>query len=121
MKNEDKSKSLLVIVLGLLVLYFIFKSIYFIWIALGIGIISLMIPIIGDYILKGWFKIGELLGFINSRILLGGIFFIFLTPFAWLQKIFSKDSTSIQLNDVDKSVYRTREHQYEPKDFENIW
>lgn len=121
MKNEDKSKSFLVIVLGLLVLHFIFKSFYFIYAALGIGIISLMIPIIGDYILKVWFKIGEILGFINSRILLGIIFFIFLTPFAWLQKIFSKSSTSIQVNDDSKSVYRTREHLYKPQDFENIW
>ena len=121
MKNEDKSKSLLVIVLGFLVLYFVFKSIYFIWAALGIGVISLMIPIIGDYILKGWFKIGEILGFINSRILLGAIFFVFLTPFAWLQKIFSKSSTSIQLSDTSTSVYRTRDHQYEPKDFDDIW
>jgi hypothetical protein len=130
MKKEDKIQAILVIVLGFLVMYlviskpyFIFewlKKTYFLYASVGIGVVALVFPVVGDWILKGWFKIGEVLGFINTRILLSAIFFLFLTPFAFLQKLFSNPN-SLSLKNKDESVYHTRNHEYKPDDFENIW
>ncbi|MCP9767457.1 hypothetical protein EGI22_06005 [Lacihabitans sp. LS3-19] len=131
MKNSDKYQSLLVIVVGFLVLYFIFqknydwrvfefKRIYFIYAALGVGVLSLMFDSVGDWILKGWMKIAEVLGFINTRIIMSLVFFVFLTPFALLQKLFSR-SNFLSLKDSEDSVFHTRDHQYKPEDFDNIW
>jgi hypothetical protein len=131
MKNVNKYQSILVIVVGFLVLYFIFrrdydwrfmifKREYFIYAAVLVGVLSLMFESVADIILKGWMKIAEVLGFINTRILLSLIFFVFLTPFALLQKLFAR-SNFLSLKDNTDSVFHERNHQYEPADFENIW
>jgi hypothetical protein len=131
MKIADRFQSLLVIVVGFLVLYFIFqrnydwyffefKRSYFLYAAVGIGVSSLMFDAVADLILKGWMKIAEVLGFINTRILMTLVFFIFLTPFALLQRFLSRKNY-LSLKDSEKTVFHTRDHQYQPEDFDNIW
>ena len=39
-----------------------------------------------------WIKIGNVLGFINSRIILGVMFFLLIFPIGLLLKLFGKDS-----------------------------
>jgi hypothetical protein len=131
MKTPNKYQSLLVIVVGFLVLYFIFrrnydwrfmefKREYFIYAAVLIGVLSLMFDAVGDLILQGWMKIAEVLGYVNTRILMSLIFFLFLTPFAWLQKLFSRKNF-LSLKDEGQSVFHVRNHEYQPEDFDNIW
>jgi Saxitoxin biosynthesis operon protein SxtJ len=131
MKTPNKFQSLLVIVVGFLVLYFIFrrnydwrimefKRDYFLYAAVGVGVLSLMFDVVGDLILKGWMKLAEVLGYINTRILMSVIFFLFLTPFAWLQKLFSR-SNFLSLKNEGDSVFHVRNHEYKPEDFDNIW
>lgn len=120
MKDHEKYKSLLVIVIGFLVLYYWLKIDYFLYGSLIVGLGSLIVPSLGDLILKGWFKIAEILGWINTRILLSLIFFVFLTPFAWLQKLLAR-SNFLSLKNTENSVFHKRDHQYMPSDFDNIW
>ncbi|HLO43042.1 MAG TPA: SxtJ family membrane protein [Leadbetterella sp.] len=131
MKIADRYQSLLVIVVGFLVLYFIFqknydwyffefKRNYFLYAAVAIGVSSLMFDSVADIILKGWMKIAEVLGFINTRILMSLVFFIFLTPFALLQRVLSRKNF-LSLKDSDSTVFHTRDHEYKPEDFDNIW
>ncbi len=119
MSEAQKVKSQLVIVVGLLVLHFIFKSVYLVYASVITGLIFLIIPALGDLIVNGWFKIGELLGYVNSKVILSVLFFLFLTPFAFLQKLFSK--STIQLKDDSNTVFHDRSHEYTAKDFEEIW
>ena len=62
---------------------------------LWIGILSIMLAIINPNLLfypyKGWMKIGEILGWMNSRIILGLVFIITLQPIAIIMKIFNYD------------------------------
>jgi hypothetical protein len=131
MKIADRFQSLLVIVVGFLVLYFIFqrnydwyffefKRNYFLYAAVGIGVSSLMFDSVADLILKGWMKLAEVLGYINTRILMTLVFFIFLTPFALLQRLLSRKNY-LSLKDSEETVFHTRDHQYQPEDFDNIW
>ena len=131
MKTPNKFQSLLVIVVGFLVLYFIFrrnydwgfmefKRDYFLYAAVIVGVLSLMFDTVGDWILAGWMKIAEVLGYINTRILMSIIFFVFLTPFAWLQKVFSRKNF-LSLKNKEDSVFHVRNHEYKSEDFENIW
>ena len=126
LSKEEKTKSLLVMVVGFLVLYFVFNYFWekdikaFLYISVGIGVLSLMSETISEFILKGWFKIAMILGWINTRIILGLVFFAFLTPFAWLQKLFVRKNY-LSLKDSENTVFHTRNHQYKPEDFDNIW
>ncbi len=52
-----------------------------------------------------WIKIGEVLGFINSRIILGIMFFLLILPIGLVLKLFGKDSMHRKFDDKI-STYR---------------
>lgn len=117
--QEKELKSLLVIVLGLITFYFITREPLFIYTALAIGVLSLLIPHVGYAIVWFWFKLAYLLGWINSRIILSIIYFIFLTPMAWLYRLSKKDG--LQLKAPEKSNFKERNHIFTDKDLEKTW
>lgn len=122
MSDADKAKAQLVIVTGLVVLYFIFKSRYpyLLYAAAAIGVLSIAIPVVGDLIVKGWYKIAEVLGAINGRILLSIIFFVFLFPIALLSRMGKKNLLSLR-NENKDSAFTERNHLYTAKDLDQVW
>ena len=120
MTEAEKIKAQLVIVTGLVVLYFIFKSPYFLYVAAVVGILSIAFPVVGDFIVKIWYKIAEGLGWVNSRVILSVLFFVFLWPFATLSKLTNKNQLQTKKPN-GKSVFFERNHTYTKKDLENIW
>ena len=119
MDRKKQLESILVIVIGFLILYVLFKVETFLWIALGVGVLSLISNWVAEKITWLWFKIAEILGYINSRVLLSAIFFLFLTPIAFLSRVFS--GKKLNLKRSDDTYYENTEHLYEPKDFEEMW
>lgn len=122
MSEAEKSKAQLVIVTGLVIFSFIFKSaaVYLLYAAGIVGVLSIFIPVVGDFIVKIWFKIAEGLGWFNSRVILSIMFFVFLWPIAMLYRLFNKNPMGIKRPDGN-SVYIERNHTYDKKDMENIW
>ncbi|GLU53176.1 hypothetical protein Dfri01_26370 [Dyadobacter frigoris] len=122
MSESEKAKAQLVIVTGLVVLYFIFKSRYpyLLIAAAAVGVISIAIPVAGDLIVKGWYKFAEVLGAINGKILLSIVFFIVLVPVAILAKLGKKNPLSLK-RESKKSVFIDRNHKYTSKDLEQVW
>ncbi|GGB91041.1 hypothetical protein [Dyadobacter sediminis] len=122
MKESEKLKAQLVIVTGLIVLYFIFKSqyVYFLFAAAGIGIISLAVPAAGNLIVKLWYKLAEILGTINGKILLSFVFFLILLPVALIARLGKKNMLALKREAKD-SVFVERNHKYTAKDMEHVW
>ena len=62
---------------------------------LWIGIISLILaiskPILLLYPYRAWMKLGHILGWVNSRIILGLVFLIVLQPIALIMRILGHD------------------------------
>jgi hypothetical protein len=123
--KESNSKVILVMVMGFLLIatYLHFRTEYasaakvlFI-IALSVGILSFFIE---SAIVWVWEKFALALGWINTRIILSLVFFIFLTPFAVLSRLFSKNS-SLKLKNKEDTTFVERNHTYTKKDLENIW
>ncbi len=117
--KPDNSKSILVIVLGFSVLSLIFKLPWLLYGGLGLGILSLMSGWFESIILEGWFGLAHVLGWINTRILLGIIFYIFLTPIALLYRLFSGDP--MKLKQPESSTFEERNHTYTAEDLKNQW
>ncbi len=66
----------------------------------------------------GWMKFGHVMGWINSKIILGFTFFIVLTPIGLVMKLFGSDPLRRKLH-TDEASYRiTREKGIEPADME---
>jgi len=66
-----------------------------------------------------WIKIGNVLGFINSRIILGIMFFLLIFPIGLILKLFGKDSMNRKFNDKIKTYRkavkpRNKEHLEKP-------
>ncbi len=120
--EADKAKAQLVIVTGLVVIYFIFKARYpwILYVAAAVGILSIAIPVVGDWIVKGWFKIAEVLGAINGRILLSIIFFLILFPIAVLSRMGRKNPLGLKSENKD-SAFTERNHLYTAKDLDQVW
>lgn len=119
----ERLESCLAIATGFLALFFIFKVKAFLIVSLVIGLIGMFIPFIATRVTWLWYKLAHGLGYINSKILLTLIFFIFLVPIALLSRIFTKNKT-LQLKrkeNKDESYFIDRDHQYTAKDLEKMW
>ena len=120
MQNQDRFKTILVIVTGLLAIALIFKINWLIYVSLGIGVASVFVPAAAKAIEWAWLKLALGLGWVNSRILLSLIYFIFLLPLAWVSRLFTKDPLTLRKRKTS-SLFVTRNHLYTKKDLENIW
>jgi len=115
----EKVKSILVITLGFLLLFILFKKPIFLYVSFGVGVISIMSPAIMRIVLLIWDQIALVLGWVNTRILLAAIFYVFLFPIALLTRLTGKNM--LQLKNTSISVFNTRNHNYTKDDLENIW
>ena len=90
MKETNQAQTILSIVVGFLALHYIFGGEYFLPAALAIGVLSLISDGFAHLISQAWAKFALVLGRINGNILLTFIFFVFLTPVAFLMRILKK-------------------------------
>ncbi len=67
--------------------------------------LALLLPQILKPVFLLWMKIGHVLGWINTRIILGVVFFIIFAPVALLMRLFGNDPMHRQL-DATASTYR---------------
>ncbi|UCH13769.1 MAG: hypothetical protein JSV22_11755, partial [Bacteroidales bacterium] len=91
MSKGDRLKALLTITAGFLVLHLLFKKDVFLYIATGVAVVALVFPFAGKGIVWLWYKVAEILGWINSRILLTVVFFIFLLPISLAYKLAARN------------------------------
>lgn len=130
MDRLDTIKTINVLAAALLIVY----AIGFKWLdirLLGVNVlvwISLLLVVGGAFesrittaVAKGWMKFGHALGTFNSKLILTVIFFVVLTPIAFLFRLFNRhlvdhfkvNNRSTYFDDLNKS--------YEKSDFEKLW
>lgn len=120
MQSQDRFKTILVITTGLLAFGWIFDAPILRNIALIIGAVSIIVPPAAKAIEWLWFRIAMVLGWVNSRILLSIVYFLFLLPIAWLSRLFTGDPMALRRKARD-TLFISRDHLYTGKDLENIW
>ena len=64
---------------------------------------ALILPQILKPVFIAWMKIGHVLGWINTRIILGVVFFIIFAPVALLMRLFGNDPMHRQLDEAAKT------------------
>ena len=76
------------------------------WIVSGIFLFfALLVPFLLLPIYKGWMVVGHALGWINTRIILGILFFVLFLPIGITMKLFGKDPMARKF-DKKKESYR---------------
>jgi hypothetical protein len=119
-KSTNPTKTVLVITVGFLVLFFISKQIWFLYISMGIGILGAISTYLAEKIDWIWTKIGWVLSFIVPNILMTIIFFFVLTPTAFLSRIFGKKDP-MDLKNSQPSLFKSKEAMFSKESFEKPW
>ncbi len=110
---------MLIIAAGFIVLFLIFKLKWMLIVSLAVAVLGAMSKLATEGITWVWFKIAEILGWINSRILLGIIFFLFLFPISLIMRALNK--ITIKMKKQKDTYYSERNHTYTTEDLENSW
>ena len=112
-------KNILVLIVGFSVLQLVFGGKVFISVALSVLLLSALSEKAAVAIDKSWLWFGEKAGKINAAILLFLIYYLLLTPIAFLSRIGRKDP--LQLRAPKESNFVFKHHTYTAKDLENPW
>jgi len=110
---------ILAMVVGFGALSLVFDEPILLYIGLGIGGLVMVLPVMATYIAWGWTKFSLALGWVNSKVILSVVYFIFLVPFATIYQLTRKNP--LYLKDQDDSLLQVRDHTYTKKDLENGW
>jgi hypothetical protein len=120
MNEKNHAQTILTIVVGLVGLGLFFKINWLLLTAFGIGILCILWPILAQKIAQGWLWIGKWLGYINGSILLSVVFFVFLTPIAFVMRLLAKKD-ELLLKKPEKSSFFDRNKTFTKEDLENTW
>ena len=119
-KSINPTKTVLVITVGFLVLYFVSKQIVFLYIAMGVGVLGAISSFLAEKIDWLWTKLGWLLSFIVPNIIMTIIFYLILTPTAFLSRLFGK-SDPMDLKNTQSSLFKEKETKFSKESFEKPW
>jgi len=121
MSRSRSTETILTLVLGLIIIYFIGHQAQPLWLyfALGIGIPGLFWKWFRFKLHDFWFWIAEKIGAVMSSFVLTLLFFTIVIPFGYLSRLFRKDLMFMKKR--NDSYYRVREHDFTAQDLENPW
>jgi|TARA_B110000879_G_C10960574_1_gene427408 hypothetical protein len=119
-KSINPSKTVLVITVGFLVLFFFSKQNVFFYIAFGVGVLGVLSSYLAEKIDWIWTKIGWVLSFIVPNILMTIVFYLVLTPTAFLSRIFGKKDP-MDLKNSQASLFKKKEANFSKESFEKPW
>ena len=122
MENRLKAlETVLVITAGLLALFFWTKNPWLLRGALAVSAAGVLSPWLAAQIHAGWTLLARGLGWLNGRVLLSLVFYVFLTPIAWLSRFGNSSSFLRSKKPAGESYFTERNHTYEKKDLEQTW
>jgi hypothetical protein len=85
---------------------------------LGLAAFFLLTALVAVPLLRpvyvGWMKFAFILGWVNTRIILGIAFFLVLTPIGILMRLFGKNPVDVRLERGRESYWVKREARYDP-------
>tara|TARA_Y200000002_G_scaffold103826_1_gene84524 strand:- start:1613 stop:1999 length:387 start_codon:yes stop_codon:yes gene_type:complete len=80
---------------------------------------GLFVPFLSKPVTWLWFKLSDVLGFVMSKIVLGTLFYVFISPLALFFRLFNSDN--LGLRKTKESFFEIRDYNYNKNDLENPW
>jgi hypothetical protein len=117
-KDQSRDTGMAMVFL-LLILYVFRKRELFLFGAMLLHVLNMTAPQMYRPIAVVWLGVSDLLGTIASKILLGIVFFAFVTPIGILRRLLGKDSLKLRIFKADQeSVMFARNHTFIATDIE---
>lgn len=114
-------QGILTIVVGFLIFYFIFKVQWLLYFILAVGLLGLISFALAKKLFGFWMKIAQGLGWVNTRVLLSIVFFLFLTPLALVYRMLNKSTIQKSPSPEATTFYETKDHTFSKADLEKMW
>ena len=121
MTRKQSLETCLAISTGLILLWLVYEVRVLLVIAFITGLTGLFLPAPSRALAWLWFKLGEGLGYVVSRILMTLIFYLFLLPIALVYRLFNKDTLRLRRKPDRQTIWTERNHTYSKKDLEQIF
>ncbi len=113
-------KSTLTIVIGFTLLSNYFNSKPLLILSIAIGLIAILSEKANDKIIWGWTKLTEILGMIMPNVLLTFVYYFFLTPLAFINKL-NRNKNPLQLINNSNSTFITMKKEFTNENLKKIW
>ena len=121
MNKEQELKTMIVLSLAWLILFIIFKIKLF----LLLTALFLLLALFGGkpscWIAKGWLKFADIIGKFNTKVIIFITYYLFITPFAIIYRIFNKKQVNDFFNKKENSYFKDINKKFEKKDLEQLW
>lgn len=119
--REKDLETIAALAAAALLLYFVFHKAFLAVLAFGLLLTGLFSRKAAAALCSGWLKFSVVLGEINSRLLLGLVYYFILTPLAYIYRFFNRDPLETARRPGAKSYFHELEHQFVPADLERTW
>ncbi len=122
MKNDETVKTLSVLALAALVFYFITRAAWLPPLAAALLALGTFDNPAGRAVARGWLKFGHLLGSVNSKVLLFLIYYLVLTPTAFVYRLFNPSAADHFRRCPEGSLFQDIPPEaYSRESFEKPW
>lgn len=119
--REETLKTLIVLALFFLALFFFSKNHLAIYAGAAMLILGLFENPAARLLASAWLSFSEFLGKISTFILLGIVFYLFLTPLALIWRLINKKEAGHFLRDEEKSLFSARKSFFTKEYFHKTW
>ena len=121
MKKEKTLENLLILSAAALAAYLIFKKNWLLTVSFCFLILGVSGGRPAYWISYGWDKFAVLIGRVNSRIILTLLFYLFLTPAAFLFRLFNRQAAGDFTDKTRKTQFKDRSGIFSRESFEKPW
>lgn len=114
-------QTLAVVAAALLVLSLIFRKPVFAALALGLLALALASAKASARLAALWLRFSEVLGAVNAKVVLGAVYFLLLTPVAFLFRLFNGPGVKAKADPAAATYFKERKHLFVPADLQDPW
>ena len=118
--KSEPVKTVLVITVGMLVVHWLTGWAWPLHVALLVGVLGALSNRVAGWIDFIWMKLTWALSLIVPNIILSLVFFLVLTPTAWLSRLFG-EKDPLMLKKPANSLFKCNKKSFTPASFENPW
>ncbi len=119
-KAPNPVKTVLIITLGFGILFLLTKHNWMLYVALTVGGLGAISTFLAEKIDWIWTKIGWILSKIVPNIIMTIVFYLVLTPTAFLSRLFGKKDP-MDLKNTATSLFKTKGPTFTKESFEKPW
>jgi len=119
-KITEVPEIILAIVVGLVVFYFLKKSVYFLFAALVIGVIGLFSAYLSNLVHIAWTKLTKVLSYIVPSVLFSVVFYLVVFPISLFSKVF-KNNSYLLIKNNQNTTFKDSHGEFKKQNFEKLW